>query len=448
MTAERCAAVSSEVDRTSTRSTGSSLIGHAPDPARRPSPAGSALPRSPERARSPRRRRGASRRVGGRPPTLRRRVQEDPRTGYRRATTRPRPALLLLLLALLFTMYASSFPGMRNSNEGSHYALGAGDGGWSTRDRRLRAVHALRRLLEAGRALLLRQAAGGLGARAAALCDRPPRQWLRRPQSDTAPRPRHIPPRSGERARPALRGVDVQPVGGPRRNGDCGAGLPHSPGARRRHGPIHLRRRRGRPRVDGLALRHRALRPLGLGSARDDRGLPHGSGVPAGGSARDRVAGRRRRRRGRRRLLERALDGRHRDRPRRRASRPGRSRRRPRPGHDRGIGPHPDRSPGRVSVEGLRLTAADLVPVQGAGPLRLQPRPLRGLLRSADEPLALALPAALGCGRLVPAAPARPRRPVVRGSAQPPRGSPARPGEPPALRPDREVPHPGGRRHP
>ena len=34
-----------------------------------------------------------------------------------------RAGVLLLLLALLFTMYASSFPGMRNSNEGSHYAL-------------------------------------------------------------------------------------------------------------------------------------------------------------------------------------------------------------------------------------------------------------------------------------------------------------------------------------
>jgi 4-amino-4-deoxy-L-arabinose transferase-like glycosyltransferase len=30
---------------------------------------------------------------------------------------------LLVLLALLFTVYASSFPGIRNSNEGSHYAL-------------------------------------------------------------------------------------------------------------------------------------------------------------------------------------------------------------------------------------------------------------------------------------------------------------------------------------
>ena len=36
---------------------------------------------------------------------------------------RVRAGVLLLLLALLFTMYASSFPGMRNSNEGSHYAL-------------------------------------------------------------------------------------------------------------------------------------------------------------------------------------------------------------------------------------------------------------------------------------------------------------------------------------
>ena len=36
---------------------------------------------------------------------------------------RVRVGVLLLLLALLFTMYASSFPGMRNSNEGSHYAL-------------------------------------------------------------------------------------------------------------------------------------------------------------------------------------------------------------------------------------------------------------------------------------------------------------------------------------
>ena len=36
---------------------------------------------------------------------------------------RVRAGVLLLLVALLFTMYASSFPGMRNSNEGSHYAL-------------------------------------------------------------------------------------------------------------------------------------------------------------------------------------------------------------------------------------------------------------------------------------------------------------------------------------
>jgi len=36
---------------------------------------------------------------------------------------RVQAGVALVLLALLFTLYASSFPGMRNSNEGSHYAL-------------------------------------------------------------------------------------------------------------------------------------------------------------------------------------------------------------------------------------------------------------------------------------------------------------------------------------